>query len=89
MPYAIMDWGSSLVTPFLIELRQVNKEHQNILNIAENFLEQLCSGNGQQKLYTATTNTYKRKKTDVDLTGESNNKYYVYVKLGVSSNKPF
>ena len=52
-------------------------------------LEQLCSGNGQHQSYTASTNTYRRKKTDVDLTSEVNNKYSVYVKPFVSSSKPF
>ena len=47
------------------------------------------SGNGQQQLYTASTNTYKGKKIDVDITSEYNDTNYVYTKPGVPSSKPF
>ena len=63
------------LTEELIEMSQANKKKQNILNRsqktlnnAENFLEKLCSGNGQHKLCTEITNTYKRNKNNVDLT---------------------
>ena len=58
-----------IITGELIELRQANKKQQNTLNIfqkilnnVENLLEQLCSGNGQQKSHTASNNTYKGRK---------------------------
>ena len=79
-----------ILTEKVIELRQSKKEQQNTptrvhntLNNADNFLEQLCSWNLKQKLYTASINTFKRKKHDVDLKSEENNKDYVCVKPGI------
>ena len=37
------------LTEELIQLRQENKEQHKTLNRVENFLEQLCSGNGKQQ----------------------------------------
>ena len=51
-----------LQTEIVIQFRQSNKEQHKILNKVENFLEHFCSGSGQHQLYTASTNTYKRKK---------------------------
>ena len=59
------------------------------MNRVNNLPAQLCSGNGQQKFYTANTNTYKRKKMDVNITSGYNDADSVYVKPGVSSSKPF
>ena len=49
----------------------------------------MCSGNGHQQLYTASTNTYIRNKIDLDVTSEYNYTDPVYVKPDVSSSKPF
>ena len=53
-------------------------------NNVKNFLEKFCSGNGQHQLYTSSTTTYKRKKNNIQLTSEDNNKYYVCIKPGIS-----
>ena len=37
------------LTEEVIKLRQANKEQHKTLNRVDNFLEQLCSGDGQQK----------------------------------------
>ena len=50
-------------------------------------LEQFCSGDGQNQSYTACTNTYKRKKNNVDLTSEDNNKGYVCDKHVISRSQ--
>ena len=50
-------------------------------------LEKLCSINGQQKIYTASTNTYKSNKHNVYLTSKYNNKYYGCVIPGISRNQ--
>ena len=78
------------LTKEVIELRQENKKQNSTLNISQktlhnidNLLEPLCYGNGQQKSYTASTNTYKRKKNNAYITSEDNNKYYVCVKPGI------
>ena len=73
----------------VIELFRANKEQQKTLNRVDNFIEQLCSRNWQNQLYTTSTNAYKKKKTDVYLTSEDNDKYFVYVKPGVSNSNPF
>ena len=39
-------------------------------------------------MYTASTNNEKKKKTDVYITSEDNDTYYVYFKPDVSSSKP-
>ena len=70
-------------------MRRANKEHHKTMNRVNNLPAQLYSGNGQQKLYTASTNTYKRKIMDVDITSGYNDTDSVYVKPGVSSRKPF
>ena len=67
----------------------MNEEQHKTLNKVNNLLEQLCFDHGQQQFYTTITNTYKRKKIDVDITSEYNNTDYVYVKPGVSGSKPF
>ena len=72
-----------------IQLRRANKKQQKTLNRVENFLERLCSVNGQQKSYTASTNTYKNKKTYVGITIKDNDTDSIYVNPGVSSRKPF
>ena len=78
----------------LIELHQSVKKQQNIqnraqktLNSIDDFLEQYFSGNGLHQLYTARNNTYIRNKNNGYLTSEYNNKYYVYVKPGVSRSQ--
>ena len=68
-------------------LRQTNKEQQKTLKRVNNFLGQFCPLNGQQQSYTASNNNFKRKKIDVDITGEDTD--YVYVKPGVSNSKLF
>ena len=82
------------ITEEVIGLRPENKKRQKTLdrvqktpNNAENFLEQLCSGNGQQNIYTESTNTYKRKKQNSDLTSEDKIKYYVCVKHVISRSQ--
>ena len=70
-------------------MNQANKEQHKNLNRVENFLENSCSGDEHQQSYTASNNTYKRKKTDVDITGEENNTDFVYGKHCVSGSKPF
>ena len=77
------------LTEEVIQLCRANKEQQNTLNRVDNFLVQLCSVNGQQKLYTASNKTYKSNKTYVDIASEYNDTDYVYVKPGISSSKPF
>ena len=52
------------LTEELIQLRQSNKEQHKTLTRVNNMLKQLCSVNGQNQLYTAINNTYKRNKTD-------------------------
>ena len=78
------------LTEEVIELRQANKKQQNILNRVHktlnntgNFIQQLCYVNGQQQSYTASTNTYKRKKKNVYHTSEDNGKDSVCVKPGI------
>ena len=68
---------------------QAKKEQYKILNRVNNFLEKLCSGNGQQKLFTTSTNTYKRNKIDVDITSDDNDTDFVYVNPGISRSKLF
>ena len=75
-------------------LRQFNtKQHntlnrsQKTLNGVDNFLGQLCSGNRQKNLYTASTNAYKSKKNYLYLTSEDKNKDYVCVKPGISRSQ--
>ena len=75
------------LTEKVIKLCQANKEQHKTLDRVDNFIEQLCSRYGQQKLYTASTNTYKGKKTYVYITSEDNDTYYTYAKTGVSSSK--
>ena len=68
---------------------QAKKEQYKILNRVNNFLEKLCSGNGQQKLFTTSTNTYKRNKIDVDINSDDNDTDSVYVNPGISRSKLF
>ena len=77
------------LTEEVIQLCQEIKEQYKTLNRVDNFIEQLCSGNEQQQFYTAINNTYKRNKTYIEITSEDNDAYYVYVKYGVLSSKPF
>ena len=67
----------------------MNKEQHETLNRVNSLLEQLCSGNRQQQFYTASSYTYKRNKSDVDITSEYNDTDSVYVKPGVSGSKLF
>ena len=76
------------LTEEVIKVLQANKEQHKTLNRVDNVFEQFCSGDGQQKSYTSSTKTYKRKKTDVEITGEENDTDSVYVKTGISSSKP-
>ena len=73
IPY-IHDMKTQLesLTKEVMQLCRANKEQYKTPNRANNFLEQLCYGNGQQQLYTASTTTLKRKKIDVDITSEYN-----------------
>ena len=77
------------LTKEVIQLCRANKEQQKTLNRVDNFLGHLCSGNGQQQLYTASNKTHKSNKTYVDIKSEYNDTDSVYVKTGVSSSKPF
>ena len=71
------------LTEEVIQLCRANKEQYKTLNRFNNFLEQLCFGNGQQKQYTESTNTYKRNKKYVDINREYNYTGSIYVKPGV------
>ena len=73
----------------VIRFFQENKEQHKTLNRVKNLLEQLCNGNGKQQLYTASTNTYKRKEEYLDITSKDNDTDNFYIKPGVSRSKPF
>ena len=84
--HALNTW-LEIMTEELIQFYKGNKEQQKTLNRVDNFPEQLCSGNGKQKLYNTSNNTYKSKKTDVEIKIEDNVTYSVYVKPGFQAVK--
>ena len=94
MGYDILDSHAlktqlEIFTEEVIKLQKSNKEKNNTLNIVKNCFEQFCSRNGKQKPFTTSTNTYKSRKTDLDITIEDKDTDYVDVKPDVSSSKCF
>ena len=82
------------LTKELIKFYQTQKEDKNTnknmarnFNIVESFLGHLCNGNVKFQPYTASTITYKGKKTCVYLTSVEKENDYLLLKYAISNSR--